>query len=92
MRQMVFIAAAGLLGSILAAPTGFAQTQTGNRANGRDYQPTPAEVQPRERAAGIQPPAPQQTRNDRDLERIDRELLREHGLSTSSVPAIAPTR
>ncbi len=92
MRQMAFIVAAGMAGLVLSAQSGFAQSETGNRANGRDYQPTPAEVQPRERAAGIQAPAPQQQRNDKDLERIDRELLRDHGMSTSSVPAIAPTR
>jgi hypothetical protein len=65
-----------------------APVQTGNRANGFDYQPTPSEVLPRENAAGVRAPAGRQGANDRDLERIDRQLLQSHGLSPSSVPNI----
>lgn len=58
----------------------------GNRANGFSYQPTPSEVVPREEAAGLRPPGLTQEQTNRELEKIDRDLLREEGASTSSVP------
>ncbi len=58
----------------------------GNRANGLDYQPTPGEVIPREKAAGVQPPAAQQRSTDQVLERTDKKLLQDEGQSTKSVP------
>jgi hypothetical protein len=64
--------------------------EEGNRANGLDYEPTPAEVLPRERAAGIIPPAARQQSNDQALERMDKNLLQSEGLNTKSVPTIAP--
>ncbi|WP_428483995.1 hypothetical protein [Rhodopila sp.] len=64
--------------------------EEGNRANGLDYQPTPSEVVPRERAAGIQPPAAQQKANNRFLQQTDKKLLQGQGLSTKSVPQITP--
>ena len=64
----------------------------GNRANGFSYQPRPGEVVPRERAAGVQPPAAQQKQTNRDLERTDRKLLRDEGLGTKSVPRITNDR
>ena len=64
----------------------------GNRANGFSYQPTPGQVVPRERAAGVQPPAAQQEKNNRDLERTDKKLLQDEGLSTKSVPKITNDR
>lgn len=60
--------------------------EEGNRANGFDYQPKPSEVVPRERAADILPPAAQQRATDRTLEQTDKNLLRDEGLSTKSVP------
>jgi len=60
--------------------------EEGNRANGFDYQPTPSEVVPREKAAGILPPAAQQKATDKTLEQLDKNLLRDEGLSTKSVP------
>jgi hypothetical protein len=60
----------------------------GNRANGFSYQPTPGEVAPRERAAGMQPPAAQREQINRDLERTDKKLLQDEGLSIKSVPKI----
>lgn len=67
-------------------------TANGNRANGFSYQPTPGEVVPRERAAGVQPPAAKQERTNRDLERTDKKLLQDEGLSTKSVPKITNDR
>jgi hypothetical protein len=64
-------------------------SQIGNRAHGFDYQPTPREVVPREKATGILPPADQQEATNRDLERMDRDLLRDEGLSTRSVPKLS---
>ena len=80
---IVFMAAATLLESSGGAS---AQIETGNRANGLDYQPTPNEVRPREKAEGIQPPVAQQKADGRMLERMDKNLLREEGQSTKSVP------
>lgn len=64
----------------------------GNRANGFSYQPTPGEVVPREKATGVQPPAAQQNQTNRDLERIDKNLMRDEGLSTKSVPKMSHDR
>jgi hypothetical protein len=50
--------------------------EIGNRANGFSYQPTPSEVIPRERAAGVRPSAAQQAATDRELQRIARDLGR----------------
>ena len=58
----------------------------GNRANGLNYQPTPQQVAPREKAAGIQPPAAGQQAANRDLERMDKDLMRKEGLGTDNVP------
>lgn len=63
--------------------------EEGNRANGFDYQPTPSEVAPREKAADILPPAAQQKATDRTLEQMDKNLLRDEGLNTKSVPNAA---
>ncbi len=60
----------------------------GNRANGRDYQPTPAEVIPREKAAGALPDATREKAENRDLEQIDKDVLRQEGQSTQSVPKL----
>jgi hypothetical protein len=60
--------------------------EDGNRANGFDYEPKPSEVVPRESAAGIVPPAAQQKATDQTLEQMDKNLLRDEGASTKSVP------
>jgi hypothetical protein len=64
-------------------------SEIGNRANGFDYQPTPREIVPREKASGLLPPTAQQDATGRDLERMDRDLLRDEGLSTRSVPKLS---
>jgi hypothetical protein len=64
-------------------------TEIGNRANGLSYQPTPSEVLPREKAAGLLPSTTQRDATSQELERMDRDLLREEGLSTKSVPNLA---
>lgn len=96
MRAYLFavIALFGLVGEVAAQTAGgnSAPAEIGNRANGRDYQPTPQEVAPREKAAGIQPPAAQERADSRDLDRIDRNLLRSEGLSTKSAPNTANGR
>jgi hypothetical protein len=50
--------------------------EIGNRADGFSYQPTPSEVIPRERAAGVQPSPAQQAATDRELQLIARSLGR----------------
>lgn len=75
-----------------SAGNGSVPSAIGNRANGRDYQPTPSEVVPREKAAGLRPSDAQQQATDQQLEKTDRQLLRSEGLSTKSVPNIAPNQ
>lgn len=81
----VFMTTAAMAQALGGTPAPAAE---GNRANGLDYQPTPSEVVPREKAAGIQPPAAQQKANDQLLERLDKNLLHGEGLSTESVPKL----
>ncbi len=88
-RATACLIAAISVGTLGHPQSGFAQTVTGNRANGLNYQPTPAEVAPREQAAGVRPSSAQEAASNKDLERIDRDLLRSHGLSTSSVPKLS---
>jgi len=92
MRVFVFtmIAVLSFAGAAMAqgAETGSPPKEIGNRANGYDYQPTPSELAPREKAAGIVPPAAQQRAENQELDRIDKELLQSEGLSTKSVPKL----
>ncbi len=92
MRKMsiVMIAMFSLGGTVMARnPDGNGiPREIGNRANGRSYQPTPAEVEPREKAADIRPSAQQEHADDRELQHLDKKLLRSEGLSTKSVPEI----
>jgi hypothetical protein len=61
-------------------------SQIGNRANGFSYQPTPSQVGPEERAAGVAPNAQQQKQTNDELFRLDAQSLKNEGLSTQSVP------
>jgi hypothetical protein len=70
----------------LVAGSSRAAEQTGNRANWRDYQPTPAEVVPAEKRAGVAPSAAQEQAENQALESLDRAALRREGMSTQSVP------
>jgi hypothetical protein len=84
----VFSLASGALAQGAGGGSGSPPREIGNRANGYDYQPTPSELAPREKAAGIVPPAAQQRAENQELDRIDRELLQSEGLSTKSVPKL----
>ncbi len=92
MRSCFWVAIAALCLSTPAVAQSTVNRSTpseiGNRANGRDYQPTPGEVAPRERAAGVQPSANQEKATNQDLEKLDDSLLRQEGLSTKSVPKL----
>jgi hypothetical protein len=81
-----------LIAALFTGAPAMAQAQEpseiGNRANGFSYQPTPDEVAPRERAAGIQPSTAHEQAVNRDLEHMDQDLMREEGLSTQSVPKL----
>jgi hypothetical protein len=83
---------------IMGAPTLQAQDRTsvpreiGNRANGFSYQPTPGQVVTREVLAGVRPSKTKLEATDQILEGIDRSLLRDEGLSETSVPAFTPNR
>jgi hypothetical protein len=58
----------------------------GNRVNGNSYQPTPREVAPREKAAGVAPSSGQKRQNGQTLWNQDARLLKREGLGTKSVP------
>jgi peptidoglycan hydrolase CwlO-like protein len=88
MRKYFFVALAVCAVTAPAMAQNSVPAEIGNRANGFDYQPTPGEIVPREKAAGIQPSAEQQRAANRDLERIDEDLMREEGLSDKSVPKL----
>ncbi len=91
MTRLVLCATAAVLVAAFAfTPGSFAQPSTGNRANGFNYQPTPGEVDSREKAIGTRPSASSQRATDKTLEDIDRDLLRKEGLSTHSVPSAKP--
>ena len=59
-----------------------------SRMIGQPHQPTPAQVTPREKAAGVLPSHNQQQAVNGDIERMDRDLLRQEGLNTKSVPKL----
>ncbi len=86
--SMVAIAVLGLTGTAIAqnADENSIPREIGNRANGKSYQPTPAEVHPRERAADIRPSPAQERANDKELHHLDKKLLRSEGLRTKDVP------
>jgi len=93
---MVFTIALSLVAASLG---GMAEAQTatgnavpaeiGNRANGKDYQPTPNGVAPREQAAGVLPDVAHEQAQNRAVERIDKDALHSVGASTQSVPHMA---
>lgn len=84
----VFPAAGFLVDNAVAQPTApnGVPRIIGNRANGFSYQPTPEEVLPRERAAGVRPSAAAEEKANRDLEAIDRDLLRDEGQGSRNIP------
>ena len=88
--SIVAIAVLGLTGTAIAqnADENSIPREIGNRANGKSYQPTPAEVHPRERAADIRPSPAQERKSDKELHHLDKKLLRNEGLSTKGVPAM----
>lgn len=92
--SIAMIAAFSLAGTAMAQNTdgGTIPREIGNRANGKSYQPTPAEVEPREKAADIRPSAEQERANNKELRHIDRNLLQSEGLSTKSVPNMTNDR
>ncbi len=91
MSQTVLCATSALLIAAFAfTQAGTAQTSTGNRANGFSYQPTPGQVDAKEKNLGVRPSATSQKATNETLEQIDRDLLLKEGLSTRSVPSIKP--
>ena len=78
--------------------------EIGNRANGYDYQPTPSELAPREKAAGIvQSPAQQRagesgtrhrrqtTAAERGLEHQERSQASRRQIAAERLSSLAPT-
>ena len=82
----------------LGAPSALAQgsgAQTnsppaaiGNRANGLSYQPTLGGVTAREQSAGVRPSPSQLSSEDKELDRINRQLLG----PKATPPVAAPAR
>ena len=65
---------------VLGAPAALARqsqppAQIANHANGLSYQPTLGGVQAREQGAGIEPSKSQLSTEDKELDRINRQLL-----------------
>jgi hypothetical protein len=97
MRVFVFtmIAVLSFTGAAMAQGAGGGGSpprEIGNRANGYDYQPTPSELAPREKAAGIVPAPAQQRAENQELDSLDKQLLQSEGLSTKSVPKITESK
>jgi hypothetical protein len=92
MALLTIAATFGVFGSAMAQGQGDSGIphSIGNRANGFSYQPTPGEVVSKEKAAGLRPSDSSQQATDKDLDKIDRDLLKDEGMSTSSVPKLAP--
>jgi len=88
---VIVVAVIGFAAPALAqtAPTPSAPAEIGNRANGKDYQPTPNEVVPREQSAGVLPNVAHQQAENKAVEQIDRDALKKVGQSTQSVPDMA---
>jgi hypothetical protein len=89
---LITVATFCLIGTVAAQTTNDVSIprRIGNRANGFSYQPTPREVVSKEKAAGVRPSTASQQATNQELGDIDRRLLHEEGLSTSSVPRLAP--
>ncbi len=60
--------------------------EIGNRANGLNYEPTPRQVIPKERQAGVLPPPAQRKANEAELNHIYRNLMH-NGQPNQSAPA-----
>jgi hypothetical protein len=89
---LIAVATFCLMGTVIAQTTDEVSIprRIGNRANGFSYQPTPREVVSKEKAAGVRPSTASQQATDQELVDIDRRLLLEEGLGTSSVPRLTP--
>ncbi len=89
---LITVATFCLIGTVAAQTTNDVSIprRIGNRANGFSYQPTPREVVSKEKAAGVRPSTASQQATNQELGDIDRRLLLEEGLSTSSVPRLTP--
>lgn len=84
---LVPLAALVLIGTAHAqTPLNSPPAAIGNRANGLSYQPTPSQVAPRERAAGVGPSAQQLQKENNDLSRLDAQSLKAEGLNPKSAP------
>lgn len=51
----------------------------GNIWGGFDHQPVPSQVLPQERAAGVAPPAAVEQQENKDVDRLYRELMQSEG-------------
>ncbi|HTR18105.1 MAG TPA: hypothetical protein VMI52_13870 [Acetobacteraceae bacterium] len=88
MLRAVIILACG----VAAISAASAQPRNGNEQNGFDYQPTQGEVGLRERAAGVAPSTEHERTLDKEMEQINRDLLREEGLSPGNPAQGGPPR
>ncbi len=61
---------------LMAAPAAFAQApRNGDEYNGKNHQPTKAQVVGKERAAGVAPSPARAGADNRSVEQLDRQLL-----------------
>ena len=89
---LITVATFCLIGTVAAQTTNDVSIprRIHNRANGFSYQQTPHEVVSKEKAAGVRPSTASQQATNQELGDIDRRLLLEEGLSTSSAPRLTP--
>lgn len=87
-RACRVLAAAGLVASAPLAAQ--AQPRNGNIVDGQNRQPTPAEVVPRERAAGVAPGPVQVDRETGAVDQLGKELLQKERTDPPAPGAVPP--
>jgi hypothetical protein len=82
---MTGLAVAILLASATGA--GAQVPRNGPEWGGKDHQPTEAETLKAERRAGVEAPKAERSQDERTVEQLDQQLLREEGLNPGPTPS-----
>ncbi len=61
--------------------------RNGPEWGGKDHQPTEAETLKAERRAGVEAPKAERSQDERTVEQLDQQLLREEGLNPGPAPS-----
>jgi hypothetical protein len=80
--------AAGIVLIVASPIAGWAQqpTRNGNESEFRDWQPTRGQVADQERAAGVRQTPQQRDAEDRELQNLSKDLLRQEPSATLAKP------